>query len=1229
MGKLGKLIRAAMAAVLGMIMAFSVLPPIKAYGASFTINGSDVSAAVATGDGLTFKGFGVLSGNSTSNLLMDYKAEHPSEYWSLIEELFGGEYPIMTHVKIEMGSDGNNSTGADSATMRGSETTADASRSPGLQLAADAKSVNPDTKVSGLRWRLPQGISAGTDESFYNWYRQTIFDCYEKYGFIWDYINPDTNETSTPDVALIKWFKGKLVGESSFPDFFDEEAKRKYHNIKIIASDENNGTGAPISIANSMTSDPSLKSIIDAIGSHYSTGNNNSVVQALVNEGKEAWYSEASASFSQTEYQENQSLPSYGAGSIGGKSTPLSAVDTFMAMMDKEYKTHAIFQPAIGAFYHSTQYDFKEYIQADEPWAGFLHYDESMYLLRHFTDFAKSGWGDEAWRFIPEASYNRLSPSGGHASNESGADSYVTLAAPDGSAFSTIFVNNSSIVKDYSVSLAGMSIGSSAPIEVWLTTKDRYEELISETNLSSSSFTVQVPAYSAITVTSLDKSSGLGSDRFPQDGESLPLDSSATGRGFDTSDDILYFDDFSYSDEPNVPVITGNGSRVQYTPYLESRGSEPRYMVDGSGAFRVESGVLRQLTTARADEWNSSNPKTLIGDHKWMDYSASVDVTLTSSVGGILGVREQTGQTEHEGYNIRILNTGAWSFYDKNAMISSGSVGAKTSYTLKVSAIGSQITAYVDGVEVASTNDTGSNSLFGRVLLGCTGWNTCSFDNLIVSKIGGSVPYATSFLDDADDGITYSGSWTHRVVEGDSSNNWFRTSSWTTASGTAEFAIDGTGFALVGSNTTARTIGYSIDNGSVVSIQTRASDYHCSFAEVTGLSDGPHTVKITFANNAINFDGLYVIGSSEPLDSLHVKSGPGDIPHIAAKSSDSWEEIEARLPGSVTATSVLDGNVSQVSANAVWTPVDVSGMAYQNVTIYGTASYGGQECPIFATCEVVDPETVIFANFGTDGVLASSASGSVAFDRVKEVMGDKLLNSVSDQASKDGFGYAGAVAAKSGFDQYADKYETMLYGSANSTSSQFTYSLPPLPKYAYKGAIGLKTPWPANSRGVRVVLSSGGVEQELIPRLVLGNNNVTRSLFEFKDIAILDETAPITLTVSVPSGITYAQAPMVSWLELVKDYELDQPFITKFNIGDSIGEIDQSTGEISVTVPASFGSLESIEPEVTVSEGEYLPKGEVDFSKGPVEYTVKRGDGKSKTYSISQNYIRGSGKIRR
>ena len=83
-----------------------------------TVTGAEVEQAAQNVNGWTYKGLGMLNGNSTSNLLLDYKAESPDAYWAMMRYLFGGDYPLFSNIKMEMGNDGNNSTGAEACTMR-------------------------------------------------------------------------------------------------------------------------------------------------------------------------------------------------------------------------------------------------------------------------------------------------------------------------------------------------------------------------------------------------------------------------------------------------------------------------------------------------------------------------------------------------------------------------------------------------------------------------------------------------------------------------------------------------------------------------------------------------------------------------------------------------------------------------------------------------------------------------------------------------------------------------------------------------------------------------------------------------------------------------------------------------------------------------------------------------------------------------------------------------------
>ncbi len=179
-----------------------------------TVNGADVAAAAKNVNGLTFKGFGLLSGNSTSALLMDYKSQHPDDYWKLIQTLFGGSNPIMNTVKIEMGNDRNTSTGPEAATMRTRDEYPNVEREPGFQLAADAQKVATGTvHVSLLRWSRPTWVATDADQ--YIWFKNTILAAYREYGIMVDSVNPDTNETGSPNAALYKSFSGWLRGDTT------------------------------------------------------------------------------------------------------------------------------------------------------------------------------------------------------------------------------------------------------------------------------------------------------------------------------------------------------------------------------------------------------------------------------------------------------------------------------------------------------------------------------------------------------------------------------------------------------------------------------------------------------------------------------------------------------------------------------------------------------------------------------------------------------------------------------------------------------------------------------------------------------------------------------------------------------------------------------------------------------------------------------------------------------
>ena len=200
-------------------------------GTRVVLDGNNIRAANV--NGLTFKGFGLLSANGTSELLMDYKAQSPSKYAELLQILFGGPNPVLTNVKVEMGNDRNNSTGPDPATMRLESEAPNVKRHQGFQLAADAKKVNPAIKVSMLRWNAPAW--ANTNDKIYTWYKKTMLEAYRSYGFMVDYVNPGLNERGA-DLNWTKRYASLIRTDSA--GFADATERTLYNGIRVVISDE-------------------------------------------------------------------------------------------------------------------------------------------------------------------------------------------------------------------------------------------------------------------------------------------------------------------------------------------------------------------------------------------------------------------------------------------------------------------------------------------------------------------------------------------------------------------------------------------------------------------------------------------------------------------------------------------------------------------------------------------------------------------------------------------------------------------------------------------------------------------------------------------------------------------------------------------------------------------------------------------------------------------------------
>jgi hypothetical protein len=789
--------------------------------------------------------------------------------------------------------------------MRLASEAANVKRDPSFQLAADAKKVNPNLKVSILRWNAPGWVKS--NDNVYTWYKNTILAAYRNYGYMVDYVNPGVNE-SAPDLTWTTQYGSRVKSDTSGFESTTEQAL--YNGIKVVISDEV-GIG---SFGGNMVSDATLRAAVSVAGYHYNTdddsaGNFTKLAEQF---DKEVWNSEAQATFSNTAFR-----PNSGSG-IGGTNGPLEMGNTIIKGFVNSRRTHFIYQPAIGSFYEGEQYSFKELLSARDPWSGWIHYDAGLDVLRHISWFAKTGFENQSntagiWRAVAQSSATGATGTN-PVSGSNGTPSYMTLASPDKRNFSTVFMNDSSRTQTYKLSTTNMGFAGKPALEVWETRAadagaafngNYVKYLCSMPADTSGVYTITVKPYSVVTVTTLVNSANAEfSTPLPVEGARAVLDTDATGAVQNTSDKILYTDDFDYSSK-TVPVIGANAQITGTESYITSRGGSqsviPRFTCDRNGAFEayLPSGstnyVLRQQVDQAAmglgGTWNSGDPITGIGDNRWLDYKASVDVSFenNSTQSGnnyaAIGARQQGGSNSHyingTPYALKYTFDGGWQLLVDGTSVASGNVvsgsggvtiaGFKAAYNewhnLALQVVVKKVTAYLDGTTLTTYTDANPR-LSGRVDL-ASGYYYTRFDNLKVETVDGSAPYYSELLDDLETydlasppnaKLVYGGSWSHKNGQG--MFNYQRSISSGGTGATLEYAFSGTGLDLLGLNDGSAKLEVTVD-GQVTnaSASTMASKEFYQTFTLRGLTNGAHTVQVKVLSGTLVVDAIGVVAA--------------------------------------------------------------------------------------------------------------------------------------------------------------------------------------------------------------------------------------------------------------------------------------------------------------------------------------------------------------------------------
>lgn len=358
-------------------------------GRGGAFSGGKIRVVVDGVEGRTFEGIGGITSNGMSKLLMDYPRAQRDDILDLLFKPFFGA--SLQHLKVEIGSDVNTSSGTEPSHMR-SEKDFDITRGYGLSIAKKAREINPDIYLDALRWGTPRWII--DDQKKYRYYLNFLRGARDVYGLDFDYLGPDVNEGSFSRDWTVNILRPGLDRDG-------------FSGVRLVAADSNTGW----EIADLAADDPALLKALYALNTHYIQ---ESSPKAL-NSGKPLWLSEDLAPFRHKHFK--------GVLEIGLRIIKMYALGRMV-----KYEIH----PLIEAEYPTVPFNFKGILTAVWPWTGHYEIEPGLWMIAHFTQFIKPGW-----KFID---------SGCGCDGDCG---YLTLRDDASHDYSIIIVNQSESGKEF------------------------------------------------------------------------------------------------------------------------------------------------------------------------------------------------------------------------------------------------------------------------------------------------------------------------------------------------------------------------------------------------------------------------------------------------------------------------------------------------------------------------------------------------------------------------------------------------------------------------------------------------------------------------------------------------------------------------------------------------------------------------------------------------------------
>ena len=663
-----------LAALAALLMGLALLtgralsPAYAATNTAITVDG--------TSAGRTFDGVGALSGGGgNTRLLVDYPATQRSQ---ILDYLFKPGYGAALQIlKVEIGGDTNSTDGSE-ASFEHARGEIDCNAGYEWWMMEQAKARNPNIKLFALAWGAPGWIGNG---NFYTTdginYLIDWMGCAKQHGLSIDYLGGRNEKTY--NAGFYEQLKSALAANG-------------YTSTKLVGSDETNWN-----IATAMKTDSTLNNAVDIVGAHYpctyasamTTCSSSADAQSL---GKQLWASENGS-----ENAETGAAPVARAINRGYLDAKMSAYINW---------------PMVASDYQNLYFHDQGLITANQPWSGAYSVSRTAWSIAQTTQFTSPGW-----KYLDTAS--------GYLGGDRANGSYVSYAAPDKSAWSTVYETlDATASQTVTFDVAGGLPGGN--LHVWSTDLSQpggaTPRMVQGSDLTATggTYTLTLDPGRVYTVTTTT-GQGAGTTT-PPSRNRLSMPYSDSFAGYSTGQEAKYF-------------ASMNGA-FQAAPCTGGRTGQ----------------CLRQTAPMKPIIWwapasNDIQPYTLMGDVGWSNYTVSSDVLLEQSGSsaellGRVGTQAKFS-TGMNAYHLRLSDTGSWSLLKTDTAgnnswnwttLASGTVtapGTGTWHKLALTFQDSTIMAKIDGNTVGTVTDTSFGA--GLVGLGTAGYYPVEYSNFSIT----------------------------------------------------------------------------------------------------------------------------------------------------------------------------------------------------------------------------------------------------------------------------------------------------------------------------------------------------------------------------------------------------------------------------------------------------------------------------------------------------------------